>query len=87
MSTGAIEFLLGTLFWLTVMTSIYAAVLFAADALMEAARQRRHARQRLREELARIDHEAQASVLRIAGAFETARRELNRAGANEVQRS
>ena len=86
MSTGAIEFLLGTLFWLAVMAVVYAAVLFGADALLTAAHQRRQHRQHVNEQLARIDREADASVRRMATAFELARHEIQRAAAQEVRR-
>nr|WP_194946121.1 hypothetical protein [Mycolicibacterium malmesburyense]CRL76783.1 hypothetical protein CPGR_04089 [Mycolicibacterium malmesburyense] len=69
MSETLVTFLLTWLFWWLLLSGAYALLLFGIDALLMAFRRRQQARHNLRQELARIDRQAEASVYRIGAAF------------------
>ena len=57
------------LFWCVVLTIAYVALLFGVHALLTAHDRRQHARQRHRQELARIDRQATAAVESIYAGY------------------
>ena len=64
-----IAFLVSWLFWWAVLFGAYTALLFGIDALLASYQRRCQARRQLRQELARIDRQADASVHRIGAAL------------------
>lgn len=74
MSASMSTFLLTWLFWWAALTIAYAALLFGIDALLTAWRRRQEDWRHLRQELARIDRNADVSVQRIGAAFVVAQR-------------
>lgn len=85
--TGAlILFVLTWLFWWALLVAVYAALLFAGDALLGAHRRRHQARRKVQQELERIDRQADASLQRIGAAYLIAQRLIREEADHGVRR-